>query len=1405
VTDLTDSPRLPDAYTDYRGSATDEAAYAAMLSRVQAPVGAPPPQGGSPQAGPQAQPQPPTAPGATEEPGFVKTAMPEPGAAAGAAARSTAPSEEMIQAEMQRLATEKVDAAKYANPEVARAAALKNLGAANEEEAVPRGTEAATAAQGGYAAVTSAFNREKALEGRFARDVGVGALETPGAVVRGMRDSVQSSLDGAADLGTWLEKAGNLPVLRYNVPGVSGYDPAKPFLSLVSGAERDELHRPFEGTELPGRFEQTTVTANLVKGVTQFATSMALAGREMKLLGVPTQAAGWVGRGLTAARGFLAMFQGFDGGQHRLSDLIQQVPALRNPVTSFLSTKPDDNEAVGRLKNAVEGSALAQATDGVVAGLRVLRGAFAAHETAQAAVEAAASAPPPRPSAGLDALGEAANEENAARPTVAIAKDWGLPEPASLQTLKLSAAAKATEGMEPHDVTPVKVTHEVGEVGDHVARSPNGEIHAQESGDYLLVNRSDVAEEARGKGEAIAMMERLQQEAEQRGLKLGSNVSVSPDAQRVYAGLERRGYQVTQNPAEESETTGNLVSKDGRPVFEVGPKVEGVQINFARVNSGEDVQKVMQDLADRFSGDINTARRGVRTFQQTELGAQAEDAFKTLMDRRVGQPLNAEQGLAARQLWASSASKVIELSDIATKAPTVENLFAFRRMLATHAAIQQEVIAARTETARALGAWRIPAGDDPLRIEQMVQSLSADAGLKGGAQTALTLAQKVQELAAAQDYKTIDTFLEKSAYARTRDAVLEGYTNALLTAPLTHVKVIASNTATIGLRIAERAVAAKIDQLMGNTDGVAAGEAAAQVSGLVGGFKDALRFAGKISRSVWAEEPWEGGRGLEMPALENDPLSNAIQAARTGQYSLKPMGDPEYMQSAGAISSAALRMSDAGFVGQGVDYLGQLARMPGRSLTAEHDFFRSIGYRMELNALATRQATQDVLAGRIAEDGMGNRIAELLENPPPQLRMDAVNGTLYQTFTDAPGKLAERIGELRNDYPLLRVLIPFYKIPSRILAFTGERTPLAPAMQTFRDNIAAGGARQSLAMAQMGLGTMTMLATADAVFSGQLTGSGPAEKGTRAVLENEGWQPYSMKVGNRWVQYNRLEPTGSAMALAADAVEAMQHFHAGVNGDDPDTANLALATTFAIANDITSKSYLQGLSNFFGAMSGDPSKAGHAILSETGSLVPAGLAALDRVTDPNKREVYRMIDAIRARTPGMSEGLPPLRGPWGEPIPNGSGMGASFDLFSPFGTRPAANEPIDAELLRQQIDIPRTPSRTAIHGVTLDLNRIDPKLYSRYQELAGNGYKGPDGLGLKDALNALVTGNHPYSPTYQRLTDGPDGTKADMIRDIVAEYRNGAKEQVLQENAGVLGPMIQDGIAAKQFIKAGPQ
>ena len=937
-------------------------------------------------------------------------------------------------------------------------------------------------------------------------------------------------------------------------------------------------------------------------------------------------------------------------------------------MTDFLSSKPGDNEAVGRLKNAVEGTGLAKIADLFVGAVRGLKGAQD--------VQGAASAPEPetpKVGAGFAVLGNAQDTEN---PLVSVQR---VPvAPSELEAGKRVEAGIATEGQTPQSVA--------------------------------------------------------------------------------------------AQPAE--------------PQFHV---------NFARIDTPDDVKTAMGQMVNAQSDNIDLARRSVQSFEQTQLGAQSVDAWRTLMDRRVGEPLNDQEMLASRQLWQQSAVVTQQALEQARTTPTPENLLAFRKQFATHAMIQQEVLGAQAEVARSLSAMRIPVGaGDAERLSSIVDQLDAAGGFRSN----LDFMQDVSKLFDAGHLEDIGNVAEKTLYATSRDALLTGWTNGLLTNPLTHVKVALSNVATIGLRLAETRTAEAMDRLTGEGNGVAAGETAQTAAGLVSGFRDAIRYVGKLAALMPEDnETTTGAIGrfnTENLAASNpgdNPALDAVRAFRSGHYSvgeaIKPgIGDTDWLNATGKGASEALNISSKTWVGAAVDRLASIATMPGRSLAAEHEFFRSIGMRMELNRFAIRQATQEVSSGITKSEDFQGRIAQLVENPPRSISTGAVTGMTYQTFTDAPGAFAQHIESLRNEYPLLKVILPFYKIPSRMLSFNFERGPFAVLMNGWRADVSAGGARQSMALAKTGLGSLVMLTAVNEVLKHTLTGFGPADKAQRASLMASGWQPYSMKVGDRWVQYNRLETVGSGMALAADMAETIRGFHSAVNADDdPDVERLTAAGIATLANNITSKTYLSGLANFFDAMSDPRANAYRVAKSMVGSVIPAGVSEAARLQDPYTRETYSMIDALKARTPGASESLAVMRDRWGEPVTHESGFGKAYDAFVPFSTRPDQSEPIDQEIQKEGFPVNLPPSRLALDGVSVDLKN-NPKAYSRYVELAGNGLKlpTPEGeLGLKDYLNNLVTGNSAMSHVYDQFEGGPDGGKWQMMRGIVEQYRKAAKQQLMQE------------------------
>jgi len=1046
-------------------------------------------------------------------------------------------------------------------------------------------------------APSRALSTAKDISAAVARDVGRGIIEAPRAVVGGIRDAAQNSiLEPINKLAGWLEE--QVPLGGFEISG----DGIRYTENLAS-----------PDFALPGIDEPSSVTGGMVRGVSQWLTGFFGPGKFALKPWTPATTAGTLGK--AAAQGAVADFAAFDEHERRLSDLIQEYPALQNPVTEFLASDDEDSFIEGRFKNAMEGLGLGMVTEGMMQGLKALRNAKITAREQGASVPGA----PSRPEISNDAFAVLGDE---------------------------TAPALARREAPPRAALP-------------------------SAGDM------DLAENA---------------------------------ARGITQPVEPETY-----------------------------------INFARIDTPEDVQNVMQQMADAFKGDVDTARRGEHmSFAQMELNAQQEDAFKVLAERRQGQPLNAEQSLAARQLWAASAEKLTEVAKVAAENPSEANLFAFRKMLATHYAIQNEVIAARTETARALASWRIPAGSGMERFAHIEDALRS----VGDLDLSREMADRIAKLGSAGMPQELDAVVRGSLWVRSRDAFLEAWVNGLLSGPKTHLVNMMSNTGVVFQQMYERATAAQISRALGSDGGVQAGEATAQLFGMVSGFKDALRYSAKTLRTN------ETGFGMGKIDL---PRARAISAEAWGMAKDSPLG-------------------------RSMDVLGAAVSVPGRLLAAEDEFFKTLGYRMELNALALRRATQEANAGIIQPDQLKARIADIVADPPPDIRLDAIDQATYQTFTSAPGNLTKAVTKLANAAPFPgRIILPFIRTPGNILKYTFERTPLAPLMSHVRADIAAGGARRDIALARIATGTALMAASADLALSGQITGKGPADARERQALERTGWQPYSLKIGDRYYAYNRADPIGTSMGLAADMVEILANMDAEPAMTDSEIESAHAAVAISLANNATNKSYLTGLSDLFTAMS-DPDRYGRGYFQRfAGSLVPTGVSEVARASDPYALEANTMLERIRSRVPGLTKGLPVRRDLWGEPISYRSGLGAIYDAVSPIYSSQAKSSPVDEEMLRLGAFVSMPSRKTGLDGVQVNLDNYHGA-YSRFVQLAGNEAKDPAwNLGARDFLDQVVTGEHPMSLVYERYSDGPEGGKADFIRTTINRYRDLAKRQLLEE------------------------
>lgn len=766
----------------------------------------------------------------------------------------------------------------------------------------------------------------------------------------------------------------------------------------------------------------------------------------------------------------------------------------------------------------------------------------------------------------------------------------------------------------------------------------------------------------------------------------------------------------------------------------------GVYVNFARFDEPEQIKFAIGKMAEAGKGQIDEATRGVITQKETqaladELGMTVQD----IMTRRKGQPFNAEEAVAARNLWAASGEKLVELAKLANKGGPTE-LFAFRRQMAVHSAIQAEVIGARTETARALASWKIEAKGGIERARAIEQVMSAS----GGGDTAKEMARRLAILAEeGADPAAIGRFAQRGFAANSVDAVKAVWINGLLSSPKTHVVNTMSNTIVAFQQIYERGAAGYIREFTGG-EGVVNGEAVAMAFGMVESLKDAFRLSAKALRT--------GETGLGF---------NKIDLPRTNP-----------------VSSEAFRISKESGLGRTVDFLGTATGVPGRLLQAEDEFFKTIGYRMELRAQALRTATQE---GHKGAD-LAKRISDIVDNPPEHIRINAADAALYNTFTSEVGWFGRSIMGLRNaDHPAnpLMFVLPFVRTPVNIARYAFERTPLAPLVGQWRADIAAGGARQDLALARMATGTSIMAVAMDLADSGLCSGKGPGEGegGRREALQRQGWMPYSCKVGDRWYSYNRADPFGMTMGFASDISEAMRKGE--IDQDDVDEWYEVAAMAIATVSQVTiSKTYLEGFANFVEVMMEPKRRSRQYIQDLMASFLPmtSGMAAVKNVFDPVSREAESPAQAVQARIAGLSDNLPPRRNLWGEEMTSSSGLGKLYDAFSPVASREQKNSPVDREMVRMGMNTERIGKKSQFNGVEMNM-RFYPSVYDEYVKQSGNELKHPAwGMGAKDYLNAVVSGTHPLSAAYKML--GDEGRR-NFIQTTIQDYRKLAQQKVL--------------------------
>ncbi|MGH6697583.1 thermonuclease family protein [Sphingopyxis sp.] len=720
-------------------------------------------------------------------------------------------------------------------------------------------------------------------------------------------------------------------------------------------------------------------------------------------------------------------------------------------------------------------------------------------------------------------------------------------------------------------------------------------------------------------------------------------------------------------------------------------KVGNIRVD--KLESPQDIGQALK-VAENVAGGFDAAKRGKISFAETQalaqdLGMTADD----LLARRKGQAFSAEEAYAARAILAKSGNELVNLARRVHSLgddPGSEALAAFRKALVRHTAIQEQVSGMTAEAGRALSAFRMNADsrDAPGRV---LEGIINAGGGKG----------RLQDVASAiidleRDPANLNRFIEKVSKPTWKDKAVELWYNYLLSGPQTHAVNMLSNTMTSMAQIPEFAVAAGVGAARralrrDAADRVLFGEVGARAVGLLQGTKEGARMFATALRTGEASD--------FVTKVENQ-----------GQK---------------AISGVK----------------GELLRMPSRFLTAEDEMFKGIARRMELNGLAVRKASQEGFKGQEARD----RAAELLVNPTDDMMLSALEYGRYATFQAPLGRFASKVSQATTEMPILKAVLPFVRTPTNLFKFFVERSPGAPVLKEFRRDFAAGGAKRDLAIAKVMVGSGMGATVAELAAKGVMTGSPPKDDNKRRLMEADGWQPYSVKIGDKYYSYKRLDPFALTIGAAADLATLSDGM------TDKQLDNRAGLVTASILGNLSNKTWLSGISDLLSAAD-DPERFGSAFIKRlAGSIaVPTGVAQIARTMDPTARETPDIASTIQSRLPGLSDNLLPKRDVWGRPLVNEGGLGP--DIVSPIWTSADKNDPITREALRVDATISK-PQK----------GDLTAEQYDRLQDVAGS-------VGRK-WLGQLIA-----SPEYQALDTE---SQADEIGDVMKRARKAAKAAVL--------------------------
>lgn len=737
------------------------------------------------------------------------------------------------------------------------------------------------------------------------------------------------------------------------------------------------------------------------------------------------------------------------------------------------------------------------------------------------------------------------------------------------------------------------------------------------------------------------------------------------------------------NPELSLQLQATFGSKTKRQIEAIA-KRSGVQTSRTK----QFLNQAERDIVDQIEADPDIVRSGQLQTQADTLAAALERGPMNLDSIKVGQKVDAIDVARARMSmspYLDEYTKAVRSGDNSKLEKTYESL----------AKAKEGYQIVTGEAGRALNIQNT-FDDSVLKtfdtLADYQQTLSSGQPLTNGQKDILNT--MLDDLTDQAELTRIDG-AKNAIYAGDKSIVrkLEEYaTAAKLTSPVTHLRNIVGNTLTFGGRAIEQSTATGIGALRGRTSL----RAAPRVLGTVNGYKTATsKFVESMKDALTLRQGGDVSDGL----MAREGYNTAIN----GRF-------------------------------------GEFVRLPFKFLEAADEFGKTILRDSRINQEAFDLAHKEGFRG----EDLINRVDELVRAPTKPMLKAAEADALEHTFQKPLGKVGSATQKVIAKIPGGKFFVPFLRTPTNIVKFQLNRSlPGAPG-QVLKAVSKKGTREGDEALARAFIGTAASLGTFNWVkdHSDSITGAAPKSSAERDAFYAEGKQPFSVKVGDRWVSYQNFQPVGLYLLQAKSLADAID------KEDNKSAVKIASAMAQTASQGVLELPFVQGLNNVFEALANPEYKAEDFVASFAKGFIPNGLRDIRLYTDAVVRAPKNLREQVMDMLPGLSKTLEPRKTILNEDATRKDAP-LQRSLLRLFGTKsqPTSREyKAIKEVAEKTGYSPGTPFKTQ-----RDKELTDQE-YSRYQSLyykqfkknlskvvATNSFKSASADTKKEVIQKLVT------------------------------------------------------------------